>query len=491
VCELRSDGGAEVGTASSPGLTIVESSEDGGRLVSVSGELDRTTMLELIDVCNERSDESIIIDLGGLTFMDGGGYSSLVVIRETARVRQRTVTVRNACGQPARLIGLIADLEAAQTDSGPPADEQPTSADLGEVVDEEVERRFSDLLAEFAQTMTDFPVHEILDHLVERIVEVLPIDAAGVTLVDSGGDEHHVHASDDAAFECERLQSESGAGPGNVASTHGATISIPDLRQDDRFPDFARRALAEGLGAVFSFPLRHEGRRLGALDLYRSTPGELDTRQLAAAQTVTDVAAAYLVNARVRADLVARTRQANHVALHDPLTGLPNRALLFERLVSAMNRSRRTGALIAVMYIDLDTFKAVNDTFGHRIGDEVLVILAQRLTAHLRPGDTVARLGGDEFAVLCDDIADEAHLEPIADRVLDAFRLPFDVSTGPVEVRASVGIGIGDWTATPEDILDDADTAMYEVKRRGGGRHAPLDTAGPDRPQRPGDPSAD
>ena len=475
--ERGSDHDVGMGATASPGLSIVESSEAGGRLISVSGQLDRTTMLELIDACAERPDESIVIDLGGLTFMDGGGYSSLVVIREMAKARQRTVTVRHACGQPARLIGLIADLEAAQAVSSPPADEQSPSAHLDAVVDdeadEEVERRFSDLLAEFAQTMTDFPVHAILDHLVERIVEVLPIDAAGVTLISSGREPDHVTASDDAALECERLQSEFGQGPGNAASTHGATISVPDLRRDDRFPNFTRRALAEGLGAVFSFPLRHEGRRLGALNLYRSTPGALGARQLAAVQTFANVAAAYLVNAQVRADLVARTQRANHVALHDPLTGLPNRALLFERLVSAMKRSRRTGSLIAVMYIDLDTFKAVNDTFGHRIGDEVLVIVAQRLTALLRPGDTVARLGGDEFAVLCDDIADASHLEPIADRVIDAFREPFDVSTGPVEVRASVGIGIGDRASTPEQILDNADTTMYEVKRRGGGRHAP------------------
>jgi diguanylate cyclase (GGDEF)-like protein len=130
------------------------------------------------------------------------------------------------------------------------------------------------------------------------------------------------------------------------------------------------------------------------------------------------------------------------------------------------------------MYIDLDTFKAVNDTFGHRIGDEVLTIVAQRLTGLLRPGDTVARLGGDEFAVLCDDIADASHLAPIADRVNDAFRQPFDVTTGPVEVRASVGIATGNWSSTtPERILESADSAMYEAKRHGGG-HALLSHEG-------------
>jgi diguanylate cyclase (GGDEF)-like protein len=170
---------------------------------------------------------------------------------------------------------------------------------------------------------------------------------------------------------------------------------------------------------------------------------------------------------------VASTQHANHVALHDPLTGLPNRRLLFERLVSALHRCRRSRSLVGIMYIDLDTFKAVNDTFGHRVGDEVLTVAAQRLTTLLRPGDTVARLGGDEFVVLCDDVPDASHIEPIADRVTDAFGRPFDVSTGPVQVRASIGISIGDWTSTsPERLLEDADTAMFRAKRGGGGHHA-------------------
>lgn len=473
---VRADGDADSAMASGRELSIEVSIEEGVRLMSVSGELERATMLEFIEACTGHPDESIIIDLGGLTFMDGGGYSSLVVIREIVEARQRTVIIRNAQGQPARLIDLIADLEPAQSGASPQTDQQPVSANHDAAVDEEVERRYSALLAEFAQTMvTDFPIQAILDHLVERIVEVLPIDAAGVTLISPGRDPYYVAASDDSALEYEQLQSELGEGPCTVAYTDGHAISVPDLRHDNQFPVFARRALAEGLEAAFAFPLRHEDRRFGALDLYRGTPGALSARQLDVAQTFANVAAAYLINAEARADLVASTKQANHVALHDPLTGLPNRALLFERLVNAMQRCRRTRALVAILYIDLDTFKGVNDTFGHRIGDEVLMIVAQRLTALLRPGDTVARLGGDEFAVLCDGLAEPAQLEPIAERVTDAFRPPFDVSTGQVQMRASIGIGIGDWTSTsPEQILEHADTAMYEAKRGGGGRHALL-----------------
>jgi diguanylate cyclase (GGDEF)-like protein len=473
----RSNGDTGSPAPSVRGMSIVVSSGEDGRLVRVSGELERATMLEFIEACMGGLEESIIIDLGGLTFMDGGGYSSLVLIREFAKSRQRNVTVRHACGQPARLIGLIADLEAAQVLTESQDGVQAAEAGLDAPVDEEAERRYSDVLAEFAQTMTGVPVQAILDHLVESIVEVLPVDAAGATLITTEHEQHYVTASDEAALRCETLQGELGEGPCSVAYACGSTVSVPDLHDDDRFPDFARRSLTEGISAVFSFPLRHEGRRLGALDLYRRHPGALGQRQLAVAQTFANVAAAYLVNAEARADLVASNQRAHHLALHDPLTGLPNRTLLLERLVAAMNRCRRTGSQVALMYLDLDTFKAVNDTFGHRVGDEVLTIVAQRLTALVRPGDTVARLGGDEFAVLCDDIADESDLAPIANRVNDAFQQPFDVTTGPVEVRASIGIGIGNWASTsPERILESADSAMYEAKRHGGG-HALLSPA--------------
>ncbi len=468
----HSPGGSGTTGAPVKELSITVSFEGRHRLISVSGELVRTSMLEFIDLCTNQSEASLIIDLGGVTFMDGGGCSSLDVVREIGQAKQQSITVRNACGQPARLIGLIADLEAAQADKTD-GDHQSARPDPEAASEEEVERRYSALLAEFAQTMvTDVPIQAILDHLVERIVEVLPVDAAGVTLFAPGRDAHYVTASDESALRHERLQSELGEGPSTVACSEGSAILVPDLRDDNRFPTFARRALADGVGAAFAFPLRHDDRRLGALDLYRWNPGDLGERQVDVAQTLADVAAAYLVNAEVHADLVASTRQANHIALHDPLTGLPNRALMFERLVSAIHRSQRTGSLVAIMYIDLDSFKEVNDTLGHRLGDELLLIVAQRLTALLRPGDTVARIGGDEFVVLCDDIADASHLDRIANRVSDAFRLQFDVSTGPVEVSASVGISIGHQTSTsPEHLLEQADAAMYRAKRGGGGHY--------------------
>ena len=175
--------------------------------------------------------------------------------------------------------------------------------------------RLSDVLSEFARTMaTDFPIQGILDHLVGRIVDILPIDAAGVTLISETTDPEFIAASDEAAMRFERLQTELGEGPCLAAYRTDAPIAIPDLTRDDRFPVFAARAVAEGLVAVFTFPLRDGDRGLGALDLYRESAGPLSPPEMAAAQTLADVATAYLLNARSRADLEAASA-TEHEAL--------------------------------------------------------------------------------------------------------------------------------------------------------------------------------
>jgi len=164
--------------------------------------------------------------------------------------------------------------------------------------------RLSDVLSEFARTLaTDFPIQGILDHLVHRIVDVLPIDAAGVTLISEDSRPRLVAASDARALAYEQLQTSLGQGPCVAAYETDGPISIPDLAEDDRFPDFAKAARDEGLVAVFTFPLRNGERGLGALDLYRESAGPLNEASMAAAQTLADVATAYLLNAQGREDL--------------------------------------------------------------------------------------------------------------------------------------------------------------------------------------------
>jgi diguanylate cyclase (GGDEF)-like protein len=323
----------------------------------------------------------------------------------------------------------------------------------------------SDVLSEFARTMvTEFPIQGILDHLVKRIVDIMPITGVGVTLISAGLDPRYVAASDAAALRYEKLQTELGEGP--CLAAFGGAISVPDLRLDDRFPTFSPRAVESGLAAVFTFPLRHKHLQLGALDLYRDTPGPLSLESMTAAQTLADVAAAYLINAQARSDLQDSSDQSREAALHDPLTGLPNRILMLQLLEHAFRVGRRSGKLSAVLFVDLDRFKRVNDTYGHQVGDELLVAVAQRLTGLLRPGDSLARLSGDEFVILCEDLVDVSGADPIAVRLSAELARPFALSHVEVTVSASIGIAFtGQGIDEPEGLLRDADLAMYRSKR--------------------------
>ncbi len=153
-------------------------------------------------------------------------------------------------------------------------------------------------------------------------------------------------------------------------------------------------------------------------------------------------------------------------ALHDPLTGLANRTLLLDRLRLELARAGRTGGGVAVLYLDLDDFKAINDRWGHDGGDEVLVRVARRLARTVRPGDTVGRIGGDEFVVVCGGFDSAVDLAQMQARVEDAVRRPLVMAGGTVLVTASVGVSVGRGAAEePETIIRRADEAMYEAKR--------------------------
>ena len=338
-------------------------------------------------------------------------------------------------------------------------------------------RQLSDLLSEFARTLvTNFPIQSILDHLVVRIAEVLPIGSAGVTLISDTLQPRHIAASDESALRFVRLQTEMSEGPCLSAYRTGKAVLVPDLRDDQLFPNFSPRAIEAGLRAVFSFPLHNDDQKLGALDLYRTTPGLMDGEAMYAAQTLADVTSAYLLNAQARADLEESSESARHTSLHDPLTGLPNRLLFVQRLDHAMLRCRRSEKMLAVFFADLDRFKQVNDAFGHHVGDELLIAVADRLTGLLRPGDTLARLSGDEFVILCEDLDEATQVEPVANRIGNALAEPFVIDGNELHVSASVGIafaGLAD--EVPELVLQQADAAMYQAKRRGGARHAVID----------------
>jgi diguanylate cyclase (GGDEF)-like protein len=168
----------------------------------------------------------------------------------------------------------------------------------------------------------------------------------------------------------------------------------------------------------------------------------------------------------------------SHQATHDPLTELPNRTLFVDRVEQAVARAERSERPVAVLFLDLDRFKVVNDSLGHRAGDELLVAAAQRLRAVVRPADTVARFGGDEFVVLCEDVDEARVAVDVARRVVAALEEPFVLGGREVFVSASVGICMAtDSRSTPDDLLRNADTAMFRAKGRGGARVAMFDDA--------------
>jgi diguanylate cyclase (GGDEF)-like protein/PAS domain S-box-containing protein len=161
-----------------------------------------------------------------------------------------------------------------------------------------------------------------------------------------------------------------------------------------------------------------------------------------------------------------------HQALHDPLTNLPNRTLLIDRLRQALARTKRRQQSLAVMFMDLDNFKVINDSLGHKTGDRLLVAVTKRIRAALRPEDTVARLGGDEFVFLLEE-ADLDGASHVAERIAEAMQEPFSISGRQLFVTASIGIALGGGSGKhAADLLRDADLAMYRAKHSGKARFA-------------------
>jgi diguanylate cyclase (GGDEF)-like protein/PAS domain S-box-containing protein len=162
----------------------------------------------------------------------------------------------------------------------------------------------------------------------------------------------------------------------------------------------------------------------------------------------------------------------SYLAYHDPLTDLPNRLLLADRIRTAMSRAERTGTSVALLYLDLDDFKHVNDTLGHEKGDLLLNEIALRLREHVRGEDSVARLGGDEFVVVLEDVADPAQPARLAEKLLASIAEPAQLAGYELRMRASIGISLGPkHGVTSEELLKAADAAMYRAKRGGRGRY--------------------
>ena len=170
-------------------------------------------------------------------------------------------------------------------------------------------------------------------------------------------------------------------------------------------------------------------------------------------------------------ELAIATEELRRQALHDQLTGLPNRVLFWDRLSHRMSMADRRQAGFAVLFLDLDNFKAVNDSLGHAAGDQLLVAVALRIRAELRAGDTAARVGGDEFVVLLDEVATAEATLVTARRLAETLRAPYEIGTDRLIAMASIGVVVGPESfETADAMVAAADGAMYDAKRHGPGR---------------------
>ncbi len=236
---------------------------------------------------------------------------------------------------------------------------------------------------------------------------------------------------------------------------------------DDPTADPSELAYLESIGmrSMAMVPMVAAGKAIGTLEFMSTRTGVFGPHDVELAAMLAGEGAMALENARLYEEI-------RHQALHDGLTGLANRLLFRDRVAHAIERSHgREGRPFAVLFIDLDDFKVLNDTLGHARGDDILVATAGRVSASLRPSDTAARLGGDEFAVLLDGVDDEETALSIAIRLADSLREPLAVSDFVTTVAASIGVAMsGAFGEAADDLLRNADMAMYAAKSSSRGR---------------------
>lgn len=241
-----------------------------------------------------------------------------------------------------------------------------------------------------------------------------------------------------------------------------------------------------GMRSIIAVPLEVDEERRGVLSAASARPDWFSDDDLCFLEAV----ARWVGTVAQRVELTAQVTQAaaegarwavleellTYRALHDPLTRLPNRTLLLDRLGWALARTARHEHAVATLFLDLDRFKAVNDTLGHEAGDRLLVAVTERLRPCLRPADTIARLGGDEFVVVLDEVAQLGDATRVAERLLQALVEPVTIAVQQVYISASIGIALGiAGRDSPAGLLRAADLAMYQAKRRGKGRYAVYD----------------
>ncbi len=313
------------------------------------------------------------------------------------------------------------------------------------------------------------PLSDIMGLISAMLVRQFPDAACGIFQLGPG----HLHMLGATGFGpgfAQRLQHVSlgaSGGPLGLSAVTAETVDVFDVQNDQRWTDAWRTGvLDEGFRSLSSVPIRSStGSVMGVLTMLGRRPG-LGT--IAIEQMV---AAADLASIALEKHLLSE--RLEHQALHDALTGLPNRSLLADRLAHALTQAERHQTRVALLYVDLDGFKLVNDQFGHSVGDALLREIATRLVYCVRASDTVARLGGDEFCVILSDLETIDQAVPVALKIVQAVGSMARLGEREVRVSSSVGLAVyPDHAGDADALYRLSDQAMYRAKNAGGHRVA-------------------
>ncbi|MEO6712535.1 MAG: sensor domain-containing diguanylate cyclase [Mycobacteriales bacterium] len=346
----------------------------------------------------------------------------------------------------ARLVRVVIEREAARTLVGVRADQQLALVGLGE------------------RALAGSELARLFDEASVAIARTVGADFVGV--FEPAGAETLILR---AAVGWELAQSSR-----STVSTAEPFFGVPLLAgapghlDRDRQAAGSRRCpllIDSGATSGVSVTIGTPAQRYGVLAIASRAARRFDADDVTFLRAVANVLTAAIERART-------DDEVKQAALHDPLTGLPNRVLLLDRLESALSRASRAGGRVAVMFVDLDGFKQVNDTFGHRAGDQLLVAVSRRLHATLRSEDTLARLAGDEFVIICERIDDLATIAGVASRIVMTLNEPFVLDDGTAQNSGSVGISVAAGLGDDVDrLLREADAAMYRAKKAGKSRY--------------------